>query len=111
MKKQKSYNISWNGNVLITTVVGTINVDDTYRVFKQLKLQIKNLGGEPWGNLVDVSEWGLSSTDIDKVLIEIEDWVRRNGRTHLVFVLGTEYAEIKKFALTKYLGNNLKNIP
>lgn len=108
MNKQNSYNITWNGNILITTVFGTINLDDTRRVFTQLKSQVKKLGGEPWGNLVDVRQWGLSSTDIDIVLIEIEDWVRKNGRSHLVFVLGTEYVEIKKFALAKYLGNNLK---
>ncbi|WJG08151.1 hypothetical protein [Aliiglaciecola sp. LCG003] len=108
MKKHSSYNISWNGNILITTVVGTINIDDTRRVFNQLKLQVKTLNGAPWGNLVDVRQWGLSSTDIVQILSEMEDWVRQNGRTHLVFVLGDEYVEIKKFTLTKYLGNNLK---
>lgn len=108
MKKKSAYNISWNNNVLITTVSGTINIDDTHRVFNQVKLDVQELKGSSWGNLVDVRHWELSSADISQVLIKLEDWVKKNGRTHLVFVLGTEYVELKKFALEKYLGNNLK---
>lgn len=108
MKKQSSYDTSWNGNILITTVTGTINKDDTHRVLKQVKLHVQTKKGTPWGNLVDISHWELGSADVIPSLIELEDWVKKNGRTHLVFVLGTEYVEIKKFALEKYLGNNLK---
>ncbi|WP_293751298.1 hypothetical protein [uncultured Paraglaciecola sp.] len=108
MKKQSSYDTTWNGNILVTTVTGTINKDDTHSVLEQVKLMVQTLKGAPWANLVDLSQWELGSTDVTPSLIELEDWVRKNGRTHLAFVLGTEYVEIKKFALEKYLGNNLK---
>ena len=107
MKTQNAYNAILNGNILITTVVGIINKDNTRKVFNQLKVQIPQLDGAPWGNLVDVRQWGLSSADINDSLVDLELWVRKHGRTHLVFVMGTENAGIKKFTLEQYLGNNL----
>ncbi|GAC18254.1 hypothetical protein [Paraglaciecola arctica] len=108
MKTQNAYNAILNGNILITTVVGIINRDNTRKVFNQLKVQIPQLDGAPWGNLVDVRQWGLSSADINDSLVDLELWVRKHGRTHLVFVMGTENAGIKKFTLEQYLGNNLQ---
>jgi hypothetical protein len=108
MKTQNAYNTILDGNILITTVVGIINKNNTRKVFNQLKVQIPQLNGAPWGNLVDVRQWGLSSVDINDSLVDLELWVRKHGRTHLVFVMGTENAEIKKFALEQYLGNNLQ---
>tara|TARA_R110002167_G_scaffold38459_1_gene119776 strand:+ start:99 stop:509 length:411 start_codon:yes stop_codon:yes gene_type:complete len=108
MKTQNAYNAILNGNILITTVVGIINKDNTRKVFNQLKVQIPQLDGAPWGNLVDVRQWGLSSADINDSLVDLELWVRKHGRTHLVFVMGTENAGIKKFTLEQYLGNNLQ---
>lgn len=108
MKKQSAYNSIMDGNILITTVIGIINIDNTRKVFNLLKEQISQLDGAPWANLVDVRQWGLSAIDINDILTELEYWVRKHGRSHLVFVIGTEQAEIKKFALTQYLGNNLQ---
>lgn len=108
MKTQNAYNAILDGNILITTVVGIINKDSTRKVFNQFKEQIPQLDGAPWANLVDVRKWGLSSADINDSLAEVEIWMRKHGRSHLVFVIGTENAEIKKFAIEQHLGNNLQ---
>lgn len=108
MNKQSSYTIHLDGNILITTMVGPINIADTRRVFKQLKILILTLAGEPWANLIDARQWGLSAIDIDEILIEMEVWAKKAGRSHLVFVIGTEHAELKRFTLKKYMGNNLQ---
>lgn len=85
-----------------------MNLRDTERAFSQLKIQVSQFGGAPWANLIDTRQWGLNAADIDQTLFEVEAWVKKHGRTHRVFVIGTEYAALKKFSLEKYLGNNLK---
>lgn len=108
MKQASTYQSTMNGNVLITTITGTITVADTRRIFNQLKEQVNALDGVPWANLIDARLWELSAIGIEQILLEMETWVRLHGRSHLVFVIGTEHSEIKKFALKKLMGNNLK---
>jgi hypothetical protein len=108
MNKPSAYTFLRDGNILICKVVGTLTLRDTQRAFRQLKVQVSQFAGAPWANLIDTRKWGLNAADIDEALIEIETWVKKNGRTHRVFVIGTEYAEIKRYTLEQYLGNNLK---
>ena len=97
-----------DGNILITEIVGTIDKVTSRKVFNSLKTQIRKLDGAPWANIILAQEWELSALEIDESLIEIENWVRANNRSHLVFVVGKEHAQIKRFTLEQYLGNNLK---
>ena len=108
MNKPSAYTFVLDGNILISRVVGTLTLRDTQRAFSQLKVQVSQFAGAPWANLIDIRQWGLNAADVDEALIELETWVRKNGRTHRVFVIGTEYAEIKRFTLEKYLGNRLQ---
>ncbi|GAC32661.1 hypothetical protein [Paraglaciecola polaris] len=107
MSHSPSFTATLDGNILITEIVGTIDKVMYRKVFGCVKQQVFGLNGAPWANIIFAEQWELSALDIDGILIEIEAWVRLHNRTHLVFVVGEEHVQIKRFTLKQYLGNNL----
>lgn len=108
MSRPPAFSTTLSGNILITELVGTIDEVNARKLFNNLKEQILTLNGAPWGNILLAEHWELSAVEIDNTLIEIEHWVRQHNRTHLVFIVGEQHAQIKRFTLKQYLGNNLK---
>lgn len=108
MSRTPAFSTTLSGNILITELVGTLDEVSARKLFKNLKQQILTLNGAPWGNILFAEDWELSAAKIDNTLIEIEHWVRQHNRTHLVFIVGEQHSQIKRFTLKQYLGNNLK---
>lgn len=108
MRQSATHYIALDGNILVTEITGTIDKVMYRKMFKEVREQITPLCGAPWGNIILAEKWELSALEIDDTLIEIESWARTHNRSHLAFVVGEELAQIKRFTLEKYLGNNLK---
>lgn len=108
MSRPSTFSTTLSGNILITELIGTLDEVSARKLFKNLKQQILTLNGAPWGNILFAENWELSAIKIDDTLIEIEHWVRQHNRTHLVFIVGEQHSQIKRFTLKQYLGNNLK---
>ncbi|MGY0636934.1 MAG: hypothetical protein ACW7DW_08405 [Paraglaciecola chathamensis] len=108
MSRPPAFSTTLSGNILITELVGTLDEVNARKLFNNLKQQILTLNGAPWGNILLAEHWELSAAKIDSILLEIEIWVRQHHRTHLVFIVGEQHAQIKRFTLKQHLGNNLK---
>jgi hypothetical protein len=113
MQEHGSFELKVKNKTLISTLFGAWNYETTIRYSKECKQLVDNLTDEPWGSLVDFTEWELATPDILEVVDELNAWASINNLKYEVVIcslslqqqLMEQYQESLTSVETKFVKN------
>lgn len=86
MRPHGTYSIQREGRALVIDIQGSWNLEGYLDFARDFREAAQPLCGEPWGALVDVRQWGLSTPDIEAADHELQLWTLKHNQRWRAFV-------------------------
>ncbi|MGJ8669313.1 MAG: hypothetical protein ACSHXK_07500 [Oceanococcus sp.] len=86
MKPHGTFSIQRQDRALLIEIIGSWNLEGYLDFVKAFRAAALPLVDQPWGAIVDINEWGLSTPEVNDANEELQLWTMKNNQKWRAFI-------------------------